>query len=162
MTEPSEHEGLHIDSDWKTEAAQEKQRLAEQEQKETASKSAPGGEPSAGFGDWPGDQEGPPPEMSDEWSSSPDLAEFKPEESEGFADENDLGSFVAGNGGPGSNVAITINVEKVAVNERMISHVNAKITTNISGINVAPSLMPVSANALFSIETPVRWICKFG
>ena len=52
--------------------------------------------------------------------------------------------------------AMTSNVENVAANERIISQVSAKITTNISGIRVAPSLMPVSANALFSIETPVR------
>ena len=52
MTEPNDHEGLHIDSDWKTEAAREKQRLAEQEEKESASKSAPdSNEPAAGFVD---------------------------------------------------------------------------------------------------------------
>ena len=55
---------------------------------------------------------------------------------------------------------ITVSVASVAEKERTISQVNAKMTTNISGISVAPSCMPVSAKALLSIETPVRctWI----
>ena len=52
--------------------------------------------------------------------------------------------------------AITITVAKVAEIERMISQVIAKMTMNISGIKVAPSFMAVSANALLSIDTPVR------
>ena len=51
MTETNDQGGLHIDSDWKTEAAQEKERLAAQEQKEVASKPADGGEPPIGFVD---------------------------------------------------------------------------------------------------------------
>ncbi len=53
MTDTNDHGGLHIDSDWKTEAAREKQQLAAQEQKEAAAKpaAAPGGEPPIGFVD---------------------------------------------------------------------------------------------------------------
>ncbi len=57
---------------------------------------------------------------------------------------------------------MTMSVDTVAVNERMISHVSAKMTTNISGMRVPASDMPVSANALLSIETPVRCICTSG
>jgi len=53
-------------------------------------------------------------------------------------------------------------VAEVAVNERTMSQVSAKITTNISGISVAPSLIPVSANALLSIDTPVRCTSMSG
>lgn len=48
MTEEKPKSGLHIDADWKTEAAQEKQRLAEQERKETK-QPGPGGEPTGSF-----------------------------------------------------------------------------------------------------------------
>ncbi len=57
MTETNDQGGLHIDSDWKTEAAQEKERLAAQEQKEAAAKPAAaagtgtGGEPPIGIVD---------------------------------------------------------------------------------------------------------------
>ena len=51
---------------------------------------------------------------------------------------------------------ITSNVENVAVKLRIISQVSRKMTTNISGISVPASDMPVSANALLSIDTPVR------
>ena len=57
---------------------------------------------------------------------------------------------------------MTSKVENVAVSDRIISQVSAKMTTNISGISVAPSAMPVSANALLSIDTPVRWIGQLG
>ena len=46
MTDNAETGGLHIDSDWKTEAAQEKKRLTEQE---AATKGTPGAEPPASF-----------------------------------------------------------------------------------------------------------------
>jgi len=46
MTDEAGHRGLHIDSDWKTEAAQEKERLAKQEQ---TSRPAAGAEPAANF-----------------------------------------------------------------------------------------------------------------
>jgi len=51
MTTKDDHGGLHIDSDWKTEAAREKERLAAQEKKEAATKPAGGGEPPIGFMD---------------------------------------------------------------------------------------------------------------
>ena len=53
MTETNDQGGLHIDSDWKTEAAHEKERLAAQEQKEAAVEPAAGagGEPPIGFVD---------------------------------------------------------------------------------------------------------------
>ena len=52
MTETNDHGGLHIDSDWKTEAAREKEQLAAQEQKEAAAiPAAAGGEPPIGFVD---------------------------------------------------------------------------------------------------------------
>ena len=56
MTETNDQGGLHIDSDWKTEAAQEKERLAAQEQKAAATKPAAGGEPPIGFIGLGGDQ----------------------------------------------------------------------------------------------------------
>ena len=47
MSDETSDSGLHIDSDWKTEAAKEKQRLAEQEKataaKDRAAGAAPGG-----------------------------------------------------------------------------------------------------------------------
>ena len=43
MSDESKHEGLHIDSDWKTEAAREKEKLAEQEQKQAQSGAGPQG-----------------------------------------------------------------------------------------------------------------------
>jgi hypothetical protein len=43
MTDPEDHGGLHIDSDWKSEAAREKERLIEQERAEAARKTAAGG-----------------------------------------------------------------------------------------------------------------------
>lgn len=46
MTDEAGHRGLHIDSDWKTEAAQEKERLAKQEQ---VSRPTAGTEPAANF-----------------------------------------------------------------------------------------------------------------
>ena len=46
MTDEAGHRGLHIDSDWKTEAAQEKERLAGQER---ASRPTAGAEPTANF-----------------------------------------------------------------------------------------------------------------
>lgn len=46
MTDNAETGGLHIDSDWKTEAAQEKERLVEQE---STAKGASGAEPPASF-----------------------------------------------------------------------------------------------------------------
>jgi len=46
MTDEAGHRGLHIDSDWKTEAAQEKERLANQER---TSRPAAGAEPAANF-----------------------------------------------------------------------------------------------------------------
>lgn len=46
MTDETGKSGLHIDSDWKTEAAQEKERLAKQEQ---TSRPAAGAEPAANF-----------------------------------------------------------------------------------------------------------------
>ena len=46
MTDEARPSGLHIDSDWKTEAAQEKERLANQER---ASRSAAGAGPAANF-----------------------------------------------------------------------------------------------------------------
>ncbi len=46
MTDETGHRGLHIDSDWKTEAAQEKERLAKQER---SSRPAAGAEPAANF-----------------------------------------------------------------------------------------------------------------
>jgi len=49
MTDSNDQGGLHIDSDWKTEAAAEKERLAAQEKKEAAEKTATGGEPPIGF-----------------------------------------------------------------------------------------------------------------
>ncbi len=51
MTETNDQGGLHIDSDWKTEAAREKERLAAQEQKEAVTKPAAAGEPPIGFVD---------------------------------------------------------------------------------------------------------------
>jgi len=45
MTDTNDGGGLHIDSDWKTEAAREKERLAAQERKEAGS----AGEPPIGF-----------------------------------------------------------------------------------------------------------------
>ena len=57
---------------------------------------------------------------------------------------------------------ITPRVAKVALSERRINQVSAKITPNISGISVAPSLMPVSANALLSMDTPVRCTSMCG
>jgi len=51
MTETNDQGGLHIDSDWKTEAAREKERLVAQEHKEAAAKSGGGGEPPIGFVD---------------------------------------------------------------------------------------------------------------
>ena len=36
MSDEAQHEGLHIDSDWKTEAAREKENLAAQEQKQAS------------------------------------------------------------------------------------------------------------------------------
>lgn len=51
MSDDASSGGLHIDSDWKTEAAQEKQRLADQEAKESKKKGGAGtaGEPPASF-----------------------------------------------------------------------------------------------------------------
>ena len=51
MSENDSTGGLHIDADWKTEAAQEKERLATQERLEqkTAGAQAAGPAPSAGF-----------------------------------------------------------------------------------------------------------------
>ncbi len=46
MAEQKTPGGLHIDSDWKSEAAKEKERLAEQEQ---AARPGPGGEVAASF-----------------------------------------------------------------------------------------------------------------
>ena len=46
MTGEAGHRGLHIDSDWKTEAAQEKERLANQER---SSHPTTGAEPAANF-----------------------------------------------------------------------------------------------------------------
>jgi len=46
MTDEAGHSGLHIDSDWKTEAAQEKERLANQER---TPRLAGGAEPAANF-----------------------------------------------------------------------------------------------------------------
>jgi len=46
MTDEASHRGLHIDSDWKTEAAQEKERLANQER---TTRPAAGAEPAANF-----------------------------------------------------------------------------------------------------------------
>ena len=46
MTDEAGHRGLHIDSDWKTEAAQEKERLANQER---SSRPTAGAEPAANF-----------------------------------------------------------------------------------------------------------------
>ena len=46
MTDEAGHRGLHIDSDWKTEAAQEKERLANQER---TPRPAAGPEPAANF-----------------------------------------------------------------------------------------------------------------
>lgn len=43
MTESDDHAGLHIDSDWKSEAAAEKERLVAQERDEAAKKDASGG-----------------------------------------------------------------------------------------------------------------------
>lgn len=40
--------GLYVDSDWKEEAAREKQRLAEQEKQEAAQEAGGGGAPSTG------------------------------------------------------------------------------------------------------------------
>ena len=51
---------------------------------------------------------------------------------------------------------MTMTVANVADNERMITHVRTKMTRNIKGISVPASSMPVSANALLSMETPVR------
>ncbi len=51
---------------------------------------------------------------------------------------------------------MTSSVDMVAISERMITQVSRKMTPNIIGISVAPSDMPVSANALLSIDTPVR------
>ena len=52
--------------------------------------------------------------------------------------------------------AMITNVANVAANERMMSQVSMNMTTNISGISVAPSFIPVSAKALLSMDTPVR------
>ena len=50
MTDEASGEGLYIDSDWKEEAAQEKERLAEQEQKEAGkADEQPGGDAAATF-----------------------------------------------------------------------------------------------------------------
>lgn len=46
MTDEAGRGGLHIDSDWKTEAAQEKERLAKQER---TSRPTAGAEPAANF-----------------------------------------------------------------------------------------------------------------
>jgi len=46
MTDEAGHRGLHIDSDWKAEAAQEKERLANQER---TPRPAAGAEPAANF-----------------------------------------------------------------------------------------------------------------
>jgi len=46
VTDEAGHRGLHIDSDWKTEAAQEKERLANQER---SSRPTAGAEPAANF-----------------------------------------------------------------------------------------------------------------
>ena len=46
MADEAGHRGLHIDSDWKTEAAQEKERLAGQER---TSRPTAGAEPAANF-----------------------------------------------------------------------------------------------------------------
>ena len=43
MSDEAQHEGLHIDSDWKTEAAQEKENLAEQEQEKAQNAAGPQG-----------------------------------------------------------------------------------------------------------------------
>lgn len=43
MSESDDHAGLHIDSDWKSEAAAEKERLMAQEKQEAAKKAASGG-----------------------------------------------------------------------------------------------------------------------
>ena len=45
MTDESASGGLHIDSDWKTEAQQEKERLAEQEKREQQKRAASGAPP---------------------------------------------------------------------------------------------------------------------
>ena len=49
MTEEGSGGKLHIDSDWKTEAAREKERLAEQETTDAASGAASGAPESTGF-----------------------------------------------------------------------------------------------------------------
>ncbi len=49
MSEQSTGEGFHIDSDWKEEAAREKERLAEQEQKEQGVYGTAAGVPPATF-----------------------------------------------------------------------------------------------------------------
>jgi hypothetical protein len=51
MTDESQESGLHIDSDWKQEAAREKERLAEQERRDgeaAGSAPEPGAPPGAG------------------------------------------------------------------------------------------------------------------
>jgi hypothetical protein len=49
MTDESPKSGLHIDADWKTEAAREKQRLAEQERKESRAQTPGGADVSSSF-----------------------------------------------------------------------------------------------------------------
>lgn len=49
MTDENAGEGLYIDSDWKEEAAKEKERLAEQERREPAAGPPPGGSAPLAF-----------------------------------------------------------------------------------------------------------------
>jgi hypothetical protein len=49
MTDDASFEGLHIDSDWKTEAAREKEKLAAQERQAEAKTAPEGGDPGGAF-----------------------------------------------------------------------------------------------------------------
>ncbi len=53
------------------------------------------------------------------------------------------------------SMMITV-VAAVAGSERMMAKVSNRMTPNISGTSAAMSAMPVSAKALFSMDTPVR------
>ncbi len=59
---------------------------------------------------------------------------------------------------------MTATVATVAATERMISNVKRRMTPNMSGTSVPRSAVPVSANALLSIETPVNenWISGYS
>lgn len=54
MSDKPAEGGLHIDSDWKEEAAREKERLAEQEKREQQERRAAGPAPGAAAGGAPG------------------------------------------------------------------------------------------------------------